>query len=61
MNKHQELWQVVKRLEDAKEYVEPAMMSSLENADVEDILLAQNMIEKLIFVFERIKCPRMVV
>lgn len=58
MNKHQEVWQIIKRLEDAKDYIEKAMMTDLNHAKEKDILLAQQTIEELIFISERIVWKR---
>lgn len=54
MNKHQEVWQIIKRLDDAKDYIEKAMTTDLNHAKEEDILLAQQTVEELFFILEKV-------
>ena len=54
MNKYQEVYKIIKRLEDAKEYISKAMYNDLEYADGDDILALEDKVEQLFFDMQNI-------
>lgn len=61
MNKHQEVYQIIKRLEDARDYVEGAMMTDLSHVDEDMLDEASEHVEELFFLLEPIVYKRYLV
>lgn len=61
MNKHQEVYQIIKRLEDARNYVEGAMMTDLSHVDEDMLDEASKHVEELFFLLEPIAYKRYLV
>lgn len=61
MNKHQELYLMIKRIEDAKDYVERTMTTDLSHVDEYMLDKAAKHVEELFFLLEPIARKRYVV